>query len=77
MNDTLILSADLLSWTPDSKAIFYPQTVDFNGGTTIGNGYKIRYHVWGTDNSKDITLFDAKDAGEHGQDSYYFTQISP
>ncbi|PWN33212.1 prolyl oligopeptidase [Meira miltonrushii] len=44
------------------------------GGQDLG--YKIRYHVWGTNSSRDITVFDSKNAGEYGSVSYYYTHVS-
>lgn len=77
LKDILPVSADQISWMPDSKGIFYPKTVSSDEGTATDLGYKIVYHAWGTDNSKDITIFDSKNAGEEGGNTYYFTYMSP
>lgn len=77
LKDILPVSADQVSWTPDSKGIFYPKTVNSDQGTNTDLGYKIVYHSWGTDNAKDITIFDSKNAGEKASESYYYTYISP
>jgi len=77
LKDILPVSADKISWTLDSKGIFYPKTVNSNEGTNTDLGYKIVYHAWGTDNAKDITIFDSKNAGKYASQSYYYTSISP
>lgn len=77
LNDTLPLSADDPAWLPSGKGIFYPMTVESDAGTNPNHGYKIQYHEWGTENSKDITIFDAANAGPHGQETFYFIQTSP
>lgn len=77
LKDILPVSADQASWTPDSKGLFYPKTVNTNEGTNTDLGYKIQYHAWGTDNAKDVTIFDSKKAGKMGGSSYWFTYLSP
>ncbi|PWN31724.1 alpha/beta-hydrolase [Meira miltonrushii] len=78
LNDMISLGApDSLFWMPDSKAFFYSQIVDSNGGTNTDHGYKVRYHIWGTNSTKDVTIFDTKNAGSHGSDNYYYLNLSP
>ncbi|PWN34996.1 alpha/beta-hydrolase [Meira miltonrushii] len=77
LKDTLTVSADQLFWTPDSKAIFSPKTVETDEGTNPTLGYKMRYHVWGTEESKDIIIFDFKKAGDLGEYSFCYTYFSP
>lgn len=77
LKDMLPSTADQISWTADSKGIFSPKSVESQEGTNPIQGYKIRYHVLGTDQSKDIIIFDSKRAGDLGEYSYFFTYISP
>lgn len=75
--DVLTPSSDLIAWMPDSKSLFYAQHQDSQNGTNTVHGYQIRYHILGKDNSNDITIFDSKNAGEHGPYSDYFIVLSP
>lgn len=77
LKDILPFSADIPASLPNGKGIFYPKSVDTDAVTNSDLGYKIQYHEFGTDNSKDITIFDAANAGPHGQDSFYFIHLSP
>lgn len=70
-------SIDNIFWSPDSKGIFYSTVADSNGGTNTKLSYKVRHHVWGTDNTQDITLFDSKNAGEYGENCYFYMKVSP
>jgi prolyl oligopeptidase PreP (S9A serine peptidase family) len=75
--DILSPSDNYIRWSNDSKSLFYPQVEDSNNGTNPNLGYQIRYHVLGNDKSNDITIFDSKNAGEHGLNTAYFLNSSP
>lgn len=77
LKDTLPISADQIYWTPDSKGIFWSNTVETDEGTNSILGSKIRYHVWGVVQSKDVIVFDSKRAGDLGEYSFFFTYLSP
>ncbi|PWN33211.1 alpha/beta-hydrolase [Meira miltonrushii] len=66
-------SIGLVTVSPNGE-IFSYQVLE--GGVNSIWHPTIRHHVWGTDNAQDVTLFDSKNAGEYGEDCYFYMELS-